>query len=62
MKAKEELNNILLSKIHSDEKEKHKETGVNIEKTTSYKCKGRKVEFSSHEAEYSSEELAKHHT
>ena len=31
-------------------------------KTTPYKCKGRKLEFSSHKAETSSEESVKHHT
>ena len=32
MKAQEELNNIFLSKIHNDEKEKHKEPELNMEK------------------------------
>ena len=56
MKAHEELNNILLSKLHSNEREKNKEPELKIAKTTPYKHKGRKLEFSKHEAESSSEE------
>ena len=62
LKAQEELNNILLSKIHSDEKYKHKEPGINMEKPTPYKCMGRKMGFSSHVVEYSSQESTKNHT
>ena len=54
MKAQEELNNILLDKIHNDEKEKNKEPKHNMPKNTLHKRKGRKLEFSS-------EESAKHH-
>ena len=43
LKAHEELNNILLSKLHSNEKEKHKEPELNMEKPTSYKHKGGKM-------------------
>ena len=53
LKAREQLNNILLSKIHSNERDKNKEPELNMEKTTPYKCKGRKLEFSKHETEYS---------
>ena len=62
LKAQEELNNILLAKTNNNEKEKNKETQHNIPKTTPYKCKGRKLEFSSHKDETSSEESVKHHT
>ena len=62
MKAQEELKNILLAKIHNDEKEKKKEREHNIPKTTPYKRKGNKLEFSSHMDDTSSEELSKHHT
>ena len=62
MKAQEELTNILLDKIHNDEKEKNKENEHNMPKTTPYKHKGRKLEFSSHGDKTSSEESTKHHT
>ena len=62
LKAQEDLNNILLSKLHSNEKEKHKEPELNMEITTPYKCKGRKLEFPKHEVESSSEESTKHNT
>ena len=51
-----ELNNILLAKIHNDEKEKNKESKHIIPKTTPYKRNGRKLEFSSHKPETSKEE------
>ena len=41
LKAQEELNFILLAKIHNDEKEKNKESKQEILKTAPYKCKGR---------------------
>ena len=50
----------MLSKLHSNEKEKNKEPELNITKTTPYKCKGRKLEFSKHEVESCSEESTKH--
>ena len=62
LKAQEELNNILLANIHNDEKEKNKESEHKMPKSTPYKCKGRKLEFSIHKDETSSEELVKHHT
>ena len=62
LKAQEELNNILLSKIHIDEKEKNKEPRHNMPKPTPSRHKGRKLEFSSHGDETSSEESIKHHT
>ena len=62
MKAQEDLNNIFLSKLHSNEKEKHKEPELNNEKTTPYKRKGRKLEFSIHEAKSSIGESSKHYT
>ena len=43
LKAQEELNNIFLSKLHSNEKEKQKEPELNMEKPTSYKHKGGKM-------------------
>ena len=43
MKAQEELNNILLSRIHNDEKEKNKEYEHIMPKTTPYKHKGMKT-------------------
>ena len=61
MNAQEELNNILLAKIHNDENEKNKEPEHNMPKNTPYKRKGRKLEFSSHEAKNYSEESVKHH-
>ena len=51
----------MLAKIHNDENEKNKEPEHNMPKTTPYKCKGRKQEFSSHGVETSSEESVKHH-
>ena len=54
MKPQEELNNILLAKIHNDEKEKNKEPEHNMPETTPYKRKGRKLEFSSCGTETSS--------
>ena len=62
MKAQEELNNILLAKIHNLQKEKKKEREHNMPKIAPYKCNGRKLEFSSHRDETSSEEWVKHHT
>jgi len=44
LKAYEELNNIFLAKIHSDEREKHKEPELNMPKTT-LQTQGKKLEF-----------------
>ena len=52
----------MLSKLHSNEREKNKEPVLNMEKTTPYKRKGRKLKFSSHKDETSSEESIKHHS
>ena len=52
----------MLFKLHSNEKGKNKEPEINMEKTTPYKRKGRKLEFSGHKAETSTEELVKQHT
>ena len=51
----------MLAKIHNDEKEKNKESEQEIPKTTPYKRKGKKLEFSSHKPKNSSEESVKHH-
>ena len=48
--------------IHNNEKEKNKGYEHKPPKTTPYKCKGRKLDFSSHKLETSSEESAKHHS
>ena len=52
----------MLSKMHSNEKEKNKEPKLNMERTTPYKRKVEKLDFSKHETESSSEESAKHNT
>ena len=62
LKELEDLNNILLFKLHSNEREKNKEPKLNMEKNTPYKSKGGKLEFYKHETESSSEEYAKHDT
>ena len=43
LEEQEELNNILLSKLNSNKKEKNKEPELNMERTTPYKRKGRKL-------------------
>ena len=61
LNAQEELNIILLAKIHNEEKDKNKDFEHELPKTTPYnKCKGRKMEFSSHNPDTSSEESIKH--
>ena len=60
LKAHEELNNVMLSKLHSNEEEKNKGPKLNLTTTAPYKRKVRNLEFSNHEIEYSSEESAKH--
>ena len=62
LKDQEELNTILLAKIHNDEKEKNKDSKHVMPKTTPYKHKVRKLEFSSRKTETSSEESVKHHS
>ena len=62
LKAQEELNGILLEKIHNEEKDKNEDFDHELLKTTPYsKCKGRKLEFSRHNPNTSSEESVKHH-
>ena len=61
LKGQEDLNDILSAKIHNDEKEKNKESEHDLPKTAPYKCKGWKLEFSSHKPKTSSEELVKCH-
>ena len=62
LKTREELNVILLSKIHNDEKEKNTKHKQDMPETAPYKRKGRKLEFSSHNTRNSSEESVKHHS
>ena len=52
----------MLAKIHNDEKDKIKESKQEMPKNAPYKCKGGKLEFSSHKPETSSEESVKHHS
>ena len=59
LKAQEELNTILLAKIHNDEKEKNEESEHDLPKNAPYKRKGRKQEFSIHKLVTSS---VKHHS
>ena len=62
LKAQEELNTIMLAKIHNEENDKNKGFDQELPKTASYdKCKGRKLKFSSHNSDTSSGELVKHH-
>ena len=62
LKAQEELNTILLAKIHNEEKYNNKDFKQELPKTFQYnKHKGRKMEFYSHNPDTSSEELVKHH-
>ena len=62
LKVQEELNTILLVKIHNEEKEKNKDFEQELPKTGPYnKRKGRKLEFSNHISDTSSEESVKHH-
>ena len=55
------MNTILLEKIHNEEKDKNKESDHEIPKTAPSKRKGRKLEFSIHKPDTSSEESVKHH-
>ena len=55
------MDNILLAKIHNDEKDKNKVYEHKMPKNTPYNCKGRKLEFSSHGVETSSEKSIKYH-
>ena len=61
LKDKEELNAILLPKIHNDDKGKSKEYEHEMPKTSPYKRKDRKIKFSIHKSNTSMEELVKHH-
>ena len=51
----------MLEKIHNEEKDKNKESDHEIPKTAPSKRKGRKLEFSIHKPDTSSEESVKHH-
>ena len=53
LRAREELNQILLDKIHSRSKDKRKEYETDSG-TVSYKCKGKKLKFSDIGSKYSS--------
>ena len=55
LKAQEELNNVLLTKIHNNEEEKNKRLELNMAITAPYKRKVRKLKFSNHKIESSSE-------
>ena len=62
LKAQEELNTILLAKIHNEEKDKYKDFDQGLPKIALYnKCKDKKLEFSSHNFDTSSEDSVKHH-
>ena len=51
LKGHEELNKVSVTKMHSNEQEKNKGPKLNMARTTPYKCKVRKLEFSNHETE-----------
>ena len=52
----------MLAKLHNDENDKNKDYEQEIPKTAPYnKCKGIKLEFSSHKPDTSREESVKHH-
>ena len=62
LKAQEELNTILLAKIHNEEKDKNNNFEHELPKNASYnKCNGMKLEFSRHNPNTSSEKSVKHH-
>ena len=62
MKDQEELNTIMLEKIHNEEKDKNKDFDQELPKTALYnKRKGRKLGFSRHNLDNSSEESVKNH-
>ena len=46
LKEEDELNNVLLTKLHSNEEENNKGPELNMERTAPYKCKVKKLEFS----------------
>ena len=54
LRAQEELNQVLLDKIHNEGKDKRKEIEYES-KTISYKRKGKKLKFSDNESNSSSE-------
>ena len=52
----------MLAKLHNDENDKNKDYEQEIPRTALYnKCKGIKIEFSSHKPDTSREESVKHH-
>ena len=51
----------MLAKVQNDVKEKNKKSEQEMPKNVPYKCKGRKMEFSSHKPDTSSEESVKNH-
>ena len=53
LREQEELNQILLDKIHNEGKDKRKEHETES-RTASYKCKGKKFKFSDNESKCSS--------
>ena len=60
LRAQEELNQILLDKIHNGGKDKRKEHETESG-TVSYKCKGKKLKFSDNESKSSSEIKVRSH-
>ena len=60
LKAQQELNIVLLTKLHSNEEEKNKGHELNMARIAPYKRKVRKLEFSNHETGSSNEESTKH--
>ena len=60
LKAQEELNIVLLTKLHGNEEEKNKGHELNMARIAPYKRKVRKLEFSNHETRSSNEESTKH--
>ena len=52
LKRHEELNNVSVTKMHSNEQEKNKGPELNMERTAPYKRKVRRLEFSNHETEF----------
>ena len=49
--TQEELNNVMLTKIHNNEEEKNKGLELDIERNAPYKRKERKLKFSNNETE-----------
>ena len=62
LEAQEELNTILLTKIHNEENDKNEFFYEELPKTSLYnKRKATKLEFSRHNPNTSSEKSVKHH-